>query len=41
LYPEYRRKLDSYKPPAMCTRYCNCTGLLTCNVTDAEPPRGR
>ena len=41
LYPEYRRKLDSYKPPAMCTRYCNCTGLLSCNVTDSEPPRGR
>jgi len=41
LYPEYRKKLDSYKPPAMCTRYCNCTGLLACNVTDAEPPRGR
>ena len=41
LYPEYRKKLDSYSPPAMCTRYCNCTGLLTCNVTDAEPPRGR
>ena len=41
LYPEYRRKLDSYKPPAMCTRYCNCTGLLTCNVTDSEPARGR
>ena len=41
LYPEYRKKLDTYKPPAMCTRYCNCTGLLACNVTDAEPPRGR
>jgi len=41
LYPEYRSKLGGYKPPAMCTRYCNCTGLLTCNVTDAEPPRGR
>jgi hypothetical protein len=41
LYPEYRKKLDSYKPPTMCTRYCNCTGLLTCNVTDSEPPRGR
>ena len=41
LYPEYRSKLGGYKPPAMCTRYCNCTGLLTCNVTDAEPARGR
>jgi hypothetical protein len=41
LYPEYRKKLDSYKPPTMCTRYCNCTGLLTSNVTDSEPPRGR
>jgi hypothetical protein len=41
LYPEYRSKLGGYKPPAMCTRYCNCTGLLTCNVTDAEVPRGR
>src|SRR5215469_9280115 len=32
LYPEYRSKITNYNPPAKCTRYCNCTGLLTCTV---------
>ncbi len=30
LYPEYRAKLGTYKPPARCERYCNCVGLLSC-----------
>jgi hypothetical protein len=41
LYPEYRAKLGAYKPPAVCTRYCTCTGLLTCNVGENDAPRGR
>ena len=32
LYPEYRRKITPYNPPARCTRYCHCTSLFNCNV---------
>lgn len=27
MYPEYRKKLTGYVPPAMCKRYCGCGGL--------------
>jgi len=29
LYPEYRKKLKGYVPPAICKRYCGC-GVLVC-----------
>ena len=32
LYPEYRKKMGAYNPPAKCTRYCTCTGLIDCQV---------
>ena len=27
MYPEYRKKLTDYVPPAICKRYCGCGGL--------------
>jgi hypothetical protein len=27
LYPEFRKKLKGYVPPAVCKRYCGCEGL--------------
>jgi len=27
MYPEYRKKLKDYVPPAICKRYCGCGGL--------------
>ena len=27
MYPEYRKKLTGYVPPAICKRYCGCGGL--------------
>ena len=32
LYPEYKSKIQNYHPPAKCTRYCACTGLIDCQV---------
>jgi hypothetical protein len=36
LYPEYRSKLQTYKPKDRCERFCNCTGF-----TDCLSPTGR
>jgi hypothetical protein len=30
LYPEYRSKLESYKPKDRCERFCNCTAFNDC-----------
>jgi hypothetical protein len=30
LYPEYRAKLGSYKPKAVCERFCGCTNFGDC-----------
>ncbi|HYV62804.1 MAG TPA: hypothetical protein VE958_09025, partial [Bryobacteraceae bacterium] len=32
LYPEYRLKLNSYKAPPKCDRYCTCTTLFDCQL---------
>jgi hypothetical protein len=32
LYPEYRQKLNTYKAPPKCDRYCTCTTLFDCNL---------
>jgi hypothetical protein len=32
LYPEYRKKITEYKPPAKCDRYCTCTTLFDCQL---------
>lgn len=34
MYPEYRRKLTGYVPPAVCKRYCGCGGLGVPCITD-------
>ena len=41
LYPEYRSKIRNYNPPAVCTRYCSCTGIIGggCNVPPPRPPQ--
>ncbi|HLQ76467.1 MAG TPA: hypothetical protein VK210_03880 [Terriglobia bacterium] len=42
LYPEYRAKIQNYKPPEMCVRYCGCIQLTGagCNIqTPAAPPQ--
>ncbi len=40
LYPEYRAKIQGYKPPEMCTRYCGCIQLIGagCNVATTPTP---
>ena len=32
LYPEYRLKLNGYKAPPKCDRYCTCTTLFDCQL---------
>jgi hypothetical protein len=32
LYPEYRLKLNTYKAPPKCDRYCKCTTLFDCQL---------
>ena len=32
LYPEYRQKLNGYKAPPKCDRYCTCTTLFDCQL---------
>lgn len=40
LYPEYRKKLTGYVPPAMCKRYCGCGGLgVPCIEDGSGVPR--
>jgi len=34
MYPEYRKKLKDYVPPAICKRYCGCGGLGVPCITD-------
>ena len=36
MYPEYRRKLRGYAPPAICKRYCGCGGLGVPCITDGS-----
>jgi hypothetical protein len=43
MYPEFRRKLADYQPPAVCKRYCGCGGLGVACITDGSgvPQGGR
>jgi hypothetical protein len=43
LYPEYRARLQDYKPPERCTRYCSCLTLLGngCNIQQPGRPPAR
>jgi hypothetical protein len=36
MYPEYRKKLTGYVPPAICKRYCGCGGLGVPCFTDGS-----
>ena len=36
MYPEYRKKLAGYVPPAICKRYCGCGGLGVPCITDGS-----
>ena len=36
MYPEYRKKLTGYQPPAICPRYCGCAGLGVPYITDGS-----
>ena len=36
MYPEYRKKLTGYVPPAICKRYCGCGGLGVPCITDGS-----
>jgi hypothetical protein len=38
LYPEYMSKIQNYKPPTMCTRYCGCTQLTGAGCNIQAPP---
>ena len=35
LYPEYRSKLNTYKPKDRCERFCHCTNFGNCNSPTA------
>jgi hypothetical protein len=40
MYPEYRKTLKGYVPPAMCKRYCGCGGLgVPCIVDGSGVPQ--
>ena len=40
MYPEYRKRLKGYVPPAMCKRYCGCGGLgVPCIEDGSGVPR--
>jgi hypothetical protein len=43
MYPEFRKKLADYQPPAVCKRYCGCGGLGVPCITDGSgvPQGGR
>jgi hypothetical protein len=43
MYPEFRKKLGGYQPPAVCKRYCGCGGLGVACITDGSgvPQGGR
>lgn len=43
MYPEFRKRLAGYQPPALCTRYCGCGGLGAACITDGSgiPQGGR
>jgi hypothetical protein len=43
MYPEFRKKLVGYEPPALCKRYCGCGGLGVACITDGSgvPQGGR
>jgi hypothetical protein len=36
MYPEFRKELGGYQPPALCTRYCGCGGLGVACITDGS-----
>jgi hypothetical protein len=36
MYPEFRRRLTGYVPPAMCRRYCGCGGLGVPCIVDGS-----
>jgi hypothetical protein len=36
MYPEFRKKLTGYVPPAICKRYCGCGGLGVPCITDGS-----
>lgn len=36
LYPEFRKKLTGYRPPASCRRYCGCGGLGVPCIADGS-----
>jgi hypothetical protein len=36
MYPEFRKKLGGYQPPALCKRYCGCGGLGVACITDGS-----
>jgi hypothetical protein len=40
MYPEFRRKLEGYQPPAVCKRYCGCGGLgVPCIIDGSGVPQ--
>jgi len=43
MYPEFRKRLVGYQPPAVCRRYCGCGGLGVPCITDGSgvPQSGR
>ena len=36
IYPEYRSKLESYRPKDRCERFCNCTSFGNCGSPTAR-----
>jgi len=40
MYPEFRKKLTGYVPPAICTRYCGCGNLgVPCIIDGSGIPK--